>query len=375
VKVSNLKPDKELIPAGNFPDGSITNYGTYGAFTQTLKSDLAGNWALMEVVPGMTRFVNKGGVCKIFLDSPGNIEWQVQLAYFPCFMKSGNTYRVSFDVRADSPRKVGVQVSRIGNGWLTYSGLKYFEATPEWRTISFVFKSPETDYYSRFEFECGVDRPSLYFRNVSLKQCISAFDGALLNAAKMGDCRFIRSYHGDVNQTDLNGYTALMWASVKGQIDAIKALIDAGADVDKPCYGGIDESGINGYTPLILAAWSGETLAIKALIDAGADVNAACIVQTNETGYTVLMAAACNGNAGSIRELLDAKADVNAGMDTGWTALMEASWYGKIDAVKALIKAGAGLNAKNKWGGTALSLALFKKNPGIIAVLTNAGAR
>jgi hypothetical protein len=169
VKNLNLKPGAELLPAGNFQDACITNYGAYNFITQTVKDDLAGNWALLEVLPAKTHFENKGGVCKIFLDSPGNIDWQAQLTYFPCRLISGNTYMVSFDVKADSPRKLGFKVSRIGNDWLAYSGLKSFEVTADWKTISFVFKSPETDCYSRLEFECGSDRPSLYFRNISLK--------------------------------------------------------------------------------------------------------------------------------------------------------------------------------------------------------------
>lgn len=164
------KLGNEKIVIGNFPYGSVIDYkSSYNYLNQKVKDDLAGNWGLCQVIPAKAHFENKDDVCKIVLDSPGNIDWQVQLTYFPCNLKAGKSYKVSFDVMADETRKLGFKIGKISGDWFAYSGLRSFDVTTNWQTMSFVFKSPESDYYSRWEFECGAEKPSLYFRNISLK--------------------------------------------------------------------------------------------------------------------------------------------------------------------------------------------------------------
>jgi len=79
----------------------------------------------------------------------------------------------------------------------------------------------------------------------------------------------------------------------------VKALIDAGADVEARAK--------NGSTPLHFAAWrNAET--VKALIDAGADPRQ----RTTEFGVTPLHAAAARGTAEMVKALIDAGADIKA---------------------------------------------------------------
>ena len=75
---------------------------------------------------------------------------------------------------------------------------------------------------------------------------------------------------------------------------------------------------------------------IKAMIDAGADVNA-----KDEHGMTPLMWAAQNQNSDVIAALLKAGADLNAKDGKGNTALDRARAYKNEKAATALIKAGA----------------------------------
>ena len=58
---------------------------------------------------------------------------------------------------------------------------------------------------------------------------------------------------------------------------------------------------------LIDAAWNGQTEDVKALIEAGADVNA-----KRKDGETVLMSAAWKGHTETVKALIEAGADLNA---------------------------------------------------------------
>ena len=146
----------------------------------------------------------------------------------------------------------------------------------------------------------------------------------------------------------------------------------------------------DGRTILMYAAmYSQSAETIKALIDAGADVNV-----KNKRGNTALMyAAGVNDNSEVVKALLDVGADVDVKDDHyGNTALMYAAMYsgddtlqdlrnGFVDMVKnseivrALIEAGADVNVKNNRGNTALMYeAMSRKNPEIVKVLLEAGA-
>ena len=144
----------------------------------------------------------------------------------------------------------------------------------------------------------------------------------------------------DVNAKNNNGKTTLMYAAGNNENpEVIKALIDAGADVNYSMTGGQAP----GWTALMAAVrWNPNFEIAKVLIDAGADVNA-----KTKDGGTVLERASL-GSAGSevIKILLQAGADVNAKNNAGWTALMSAARDNtNPEVVKALINAGADIGA------------------------------
>src|SRR5260370_39152027 len=86
----------------------------------------------------------------------------------------------------------------------------------------------------------------------------------------------------DVNQIGNFGERPLHVASVRGNMEEIAALIDAGADVNAP--------GDLGNTPLHEAVGQGHITAIKFLLDNGASVDV-----RNELGETPLEIARLKG--------------------------------------------------------------------------------
>ncbi|MEO8679542.1 MAG: ankyrin repeat domain-containing protein [Vicinamibacterales bacterium] len=98
--------------------------------------------------------------------------------------------------------------------------------------------------------------------------------------------------------TRIGAYTPLFLASQQGHGPIVAALIKAGSEV-KAVNG-------NGTTALMVAAASGEVDAVKALVDGGADVNAKDPVR----GQTPLMYAAAANRAGVIEFLASHGADV-----------------------------------------------------------------
>jgi dTDP-4-amino-4,6-dideoxygalactose transaminase len=83
------------------------------------------------------------------------------------------------------------------------------------------------------------------------------------------------SHGADVNAKESKrGQTALMWAAAEGNVEVVKALIEAGADIHARLA--------SGYTPLLFAVREGQLGVVRALLAAGADVNAT--IQPGEAG-------------------------------------------------------------------------------------------
>ena len=135
--------------------------------------------------------------------------------------------------------------------------------------------------------------------------------------------------------------TPLMWAAVAGNADAITALVAAGADVharsttpEKPnksrresffqtVQRGGWESETMSYgalTALAFAARRGHIEAVGALLDAGANVNDAAVVMEGEPPTPVITLAVANAHYELAGYLLDRGADPNLA-ENGWTAL------------------------------------------------------
>jgi ankyrin repeat protein len=217
------------------------------------------------------------------------------------------------------------------------------------------------------------------------------------------------------------GQTALMWAAAEDNAAAIKVLVEGGADValrtggngagqQPAARGGVFTGAVNpppaaaagparpAWAALHFAVQLGQLEAVRALLDAGANVNDSLADGTNP-----LVLAAQNGQWELGAFLIDRGADVNASKQ-GWTALHQTSRIrrtnigflpppvGKgnlssLDFVKKLLAKGADVNAKmtrdfrdgyrnrlNRVGATAFLLAAKNDDTELMKVLLAGGA-
>lgn len=109
----------------------------------------------------------------------------------------------------------------------------------------------------------------------------------------------------DFARVNAHGETALMIASLRGELDLVRAMVDHGAKVDG-----------DGWTPLAYAASRGQTAVAKFLID-----HAARIDPPAPNGSTPLMLAAYFGYDDTVRMLLDAGADPSQRNALGYDAV------------------------------------------------------
>ncbi|KAI9857182.1 MAG: hypothetical protein M1813_008544 [Trichoglossum hirsutum] len=158
--------------------------------------------------------------------------------------------------------------------------------------------------------------------------------------------------HGAIiNQAGADGSTVLTLACSKGNLWAIRYLIDSGIKID-------EQTGPQLINPLLCAAKFGQLGAVSLLISKGANIE----VQNSE-GRSSLLLAAQFGHPSIVRVLLDkgASISVRSSLDLppadqpNTTVLKHAALSGNLEVVSLLLDAGAKLNERSgRNGGTVL---------------------
>ena len=130
---------------------------------------------------------------------------------------------------------------------------------------------------------------------------------ALQNGTNKAFAALLAAREVDVDARNKQDESPLMMAAIKGNMDAVRALLARDADVNKP-----------GWTPLHYAASAGSpqhTAIIALLLENYAYIDAA-----SPNGTTPLMMAAQYGSAASVQLLLDEGADPTLKNRLGLTA-------------------------------------------------------
>ena len=99
----------------------------------------------------------------------------------------------------------------------------------------------------------------------------------LYDAADRGDAAAVAEFlrEGDDANEAANDWAPLHVACFKGHFDAVKALLEGGADVKATVRDEHDEARHRGATPLHMAARHGSVVVVNLLLERGADVDQA----------------------------------------------------------------------------------------------------
>lgn len=155
----------------------------------------------------------------------------------------------------------------------------------------------------------------------------------------------------------------LALAAARGDLEAVNAQLDSGADAD-----GIGDSG---YSALALAARWGHLAVVDALLERGADANLATRSRYNSTP---LMEASRDGHRAIAERLYAAGADVNAGDRYGDHSLNWAAYYGHAPFVAALLTRKPDLQRRGQTDDWPLEIAIRERHQVVAELLVAAGA-
>ena len=205
------------------------------------------------------------------------------------------------------------------------------------------------------------------------KQAPAIGSEALFNVIEKGDVETVRllvEAGADVNAAEgFGGNTPLHEAVENGNAEIVQILVDAGAD--------IEAEGFMGRTPLGLAAEEGATEILQILLGQGADNGTpeGEDKQSPAIGSEALFTAIKKGDVETVRLLVEAGADVNAAEGFGGnTPLHEAVEEGNAEIVQILVDAGADIEAEGFMGQTPLGLAAEEGATEIMQILLGQGA-
>ena len=150
----------------------------------------------------------------------------------------------------------------------------------------------------------------------------------------------------NLDARNLNGKSALDYAVTAGNSETIIMLLEAGA--------AFDTQNIKGFSPLMDAAYGGHSEAVRLLLEKGANPDLGVYASDPASGEgrggeTALMLAVDKDKPEErlqiVKLLIDAGAQMNLQDNTGRTALMHAKLFGHESHANALLDAGADTSA------------------------------
>ncbi|KAL8753334.1 MAG: hypothetical protein Q9184_005457 [Pyrenodesmia sp. 2 TL-2023] len=166
-----------------------------------------------------------------------------------------------------------------------------------------------------------------------------------------------------INAVDNSGNTPLAWASARGDHRSVVSLLEHGAS--------LNIANDLGAKPIHLAAQTGNIPTIRALVQAGADVNS---VVRQTLMSPIHYAAEYQDSSEKIHGLVDLGAHINGRDYMGWTPLHWSSWRGHLSSLNALLTCGADIMARTLDGNASIMLAVANNSHECVHRLIEVGA-
>ena len=172
----------------------------------------------------------------------------------------------------------------------------------------------------------------------------------------------------EVNARDTFGRTAVHVASFARQREVVRALAQAGANLE------LLEN--DRYDAVTIAAVADDEATLQVLLSLGASAK----LTTSRYDGTALIAAAHLGHDGVVDQLIAAGAPLDHVNNLHWTALIESIVLGDggtrhQKVLQALLAAGASTRLTDREGNTPLALAKTRGYAAMVSLLEKAGAR
>ena len=173
-------------------------------------------------------------------------------------------------------------------------------------------------------------------------------------------------------ERNADGLSPVLYALYNGKQELVEPLLDANPPLDvfdAAAVGrtrGLEELldgepelvtswSPDGFTALHLASFFGQEEAVKILVERGAEVN--LVARNANIHVTPLHSAAAGSHPGIVKLLLEHCADPNAAQDGGFTPLHSAAHNDDRESAEALLEAGADPSLANDDGKTPADLA------------------
>lgn len=220
--------------------------------------------------------------------------------------------------------------------------------------------------------EQRIEVSSVPVRERDLMRLAASGDTALLTSIRRGDLDAVWALldkGANIRLPNRSGDTPGLIAARKGEVDIMRALLTKGLDpnmTDPPLARGYMITNLvsNGVPPALLteAARNGHATLVGILLEAGARPD----VQDGQ-GKTALYWAVAGGDAAVVDVLLAHGADANIGIRSGSTPLIVAAQNGYDAIAQALLEHGAAVNVTG--GGVPAEDALHADRSGMTALM------
>lgn len=180
------------------------------------------------------------------------------------------------------------------------------------------------------------------------------------NRMEMGDVSQAREWLNAGLSPDFMGGrigTGMMIGAWEGNIPLMELFLSRGANINA----------INnkGEQALLMAAWNGKLNAVKWLVEHGAELD------RPGKHWSALHYAAFNGHREVLDYLLRQGADINAQTPNGSSVLMMAIYDGQLKIAEHLLRRGADSSVRNDWGDAAFEWAMKRNHTDIARQLVS----